>query len=65
MYGINHHNILNNKQFGFQPKHSTHMATAQLVDKVNNAVENNKTFVGIFLDLSKAFDTFDHNIIMI
>ena len=35
---INHHKILNDKQFGFRPKHSF----AQLVDKVTNAIEKMK-----------------------
>ena len=50
---INHHEILNDKQFGFRPKHSTYMAIAQLVDKVANAVEKDETTIGIFLDLSQ------------
>ena len=40
------------------------MAIVQLVDKVTNAAGQNETTMEIFLDLSKAFDTIDHNILL-
>ena len=56
-------NLLNEKQFGFSANHSTCMAI-MLLDKINNAEEENKTTSGVYLDLSKAFYTVDHNILL-
>ena len=53
-----------NHQYGFRPKHSTSHAVTELVQYINNSFDNNENLIGVFLDLSKAFDTIDHNILL-
>ena len=50
--------------FGFRPKHSTDMAIIKLVDKIVQATNNDEITAGLFLDLSKAFDTIRHDILL-
>ena len=56
-------NILSKNQFGFRKNHSTLLALLQILDKLSNAFNERKYIVGVFLDLSKAFHTVDHNIL--
>ena len=52
------------KQFGFEVSNSTEDATTQLIGQILNAFNENKYRLGIFIDLSKAFDTVDQNILL-
>ena len=61
---ITDNNILCSYQYGFRPGHSTSHALISLVNKVSNAVDSNNYLGGVFLDLSKAFDTLDDAILL-
>ena len=54
-------NVLYDKQFGFRQNHSTSHAINYSVDYVAKKIEDKKHVVGLFLDLSKAFDTICHS----
>ena len=47
-------------QYGFRKRHSTEFAALELVDKLLYMMDKGQVPLGIFLDLSKAFDTIDH-----
>ena len=61
---LNRHNILFNNQFGFRSGHSTSMALTFLIDKITAAMDRKEHFLGLFIDLSKAFDTVNNSILM-
>ena len=56
--------ILNDNRYGFREQRSTYMALLQLLGKVTNELDNNHYSIRVFLNLSKAFDTINHGILI-
>ena len=61
---IERHKILSNNQYGFRNNHSTPLAPIDLIEKLTNYLDNKRITVGIFIDLKKAFDTIDHELLL-
>ena len=58
------HKLLSNQQYGFRPNRSTELATLELMDRNINYMNENNCPVNIYLDLSKAFDSLYHDILL-
>jgi len=54
---LERNDILHNYQFGFRKNHSTSLALIDVVDNIYQNLDASLTVVGIYLDLTKAFDT--------
>ena len=58
------YNRIYEKQFGFQKNNFTEYSILQLTNELHESFHNREFTVGVFIDLSKAFDTVDHNILL-
>ena len=58
-YFINN-SLLCSDQFGFRPERFTELAALKLVDHLISQLDKNNTPINIYIDLSKTFDTLDH-----
>ena len=56
--------VLFSMQFGFRTGHSTDHALISLTETIKYSLDRNNFSCGLFIDLQKAFDTVNHNILL-
>ena len=61
---LNKYNIINKNQFGFCKGKSTTHALHNMLNPIYEALNNKNIAIAVFLDLSKAFDSINHNILL-
>ena len=61
---LDSNNSLYELQFGFRHKFSTNHALLSITDKIRDNLDNKTFSCGVFVDLEKAFDTVNHNILL-
>ena len=60
---LNNNNIMYNLQFGFRQQYSTSHAVINITENIRKALDDGNIGCGAFVDLQKAFDTVDHQIL--
>jgi len=61
---LDNYNLLYDGQYGFRSEHSCELAALELIDRASTQLAHKRDPFGIFLDLSKAFDTLSHPILI-
>ena len=58
------HNLLDPRQGGFRPGHSTSQTCAYFTEDLYTAINNKMTTIAVYIDAMKAFDTVNHQILI-
>ena len=61
---LNNNNIIYNFQFGFRKQYSTSHALINITENIRKSLDDGNIGCGVVVDLQKAFDTVDHQILL-
>ena len=61
---LNNSNIIYNLQFGFRQQYSTSHALINITETIRKALDDGNLGCEVFVDLQKAFNTVDHQILL-
>ena len=62
---LNHNNILINNQYSFREGHGVmYGVITNMVNDITKEMDNKNFAMGICIDLSKAFDTVEHSLLI-
>ena len=61
---LDHNHLLSEHQYGFCVNHSAELAAIKLIDYIVHEIDRKLTPVNIYIDLSKAFDTLNFDILL-
>ena len=61
---LENNKLLYNRQFGFRSKHSTVHGLTTITEDLKKSIDEGKLTCGVFIDLQKAFDTVDLDILL-
>ena len=61
---LDHNNHLLEQQYGFRANHSAELAAIKLADYIVHEIDRKLTPVNIYIDLSKAFDTLNYDMLL-
>jgi hypothetical protein len=61
---LNKYNVLYEYQFGFRREYSSSLALIEVTNMIYNCLDKKEFVLGLYLDLSKAFDTVNHDVLL-
>ena len=61
---LNNNNIIYKLQFGFRQQYSTSHALINITENIRKALDDGNIGDGVFVDLQKAFDFVDHQVLL-